>query len=198
MNTSHEHTIRSVAVYCGSTFGTEPAFREAARATGAELARRGLRLVYGGGNVGLMGEVADATLAHGGQVTGVIPTQLVNREMAHRGIQHLETVDTMAQRKARMEELADAFLVLPGGIGTLEEVTQVLTREVLGDAQGPVGFINPLGYWDPLLGALKAMVDYGFLPGRYVEGLAVDPDPAVVLDRCTHWRNPGAKWEGED
>ena len=119
--------------------GSSPRYAEVAKEMGKELARRNLRVVYGGGNVGLMGTVADAALAAGGEVVGVIPRQLIDREMAHAGLTDLEVVDTMAQRKTRMEELADAFVCLPGGVGTLEEVVEVLTMQQLGHVQGPVG-----------------------------------------------------------
>ncbi|WP_224400174.1 LOG family protein [Corynebacterium poyangense] len=195
MNSAPTKPIRRVAVYCGSAHGHDPAFVEAARDTGTELARRGITLVYGGGNIGLMGVVADATLAAGGEVIGVIPTQLVNREMAHRGIQVLETVDTMAQRKARMEELADAFVVLPGGLGTLEELGQVLTGQLLGFGYGPVGLINTHDYWQPLVSQLETMVHSGFLPSRYLTSLVVNPRPVDVLDAFSSWNNPGAKWD---
>ena len=115
--------------------GSSPRYAEVAKEMGKELARRNLRVVYGGGNVGLMGTVADAALAAGGEVVGVIPRQLINREMAHAGLTDLEVVDTMAQRKTRMEELADAFVCLPGGVGTLEEVVEVLTMQQLGHVQ---------------------------------------------------------------
>ena len=141
--------------------GSSPRYAEVAKEMGEELARRNLRVVYGGGNVGLMGTVADAALAAGGEVVGVIPRQLINREMAHAGLTDLEVVDTMAQRKTRMEELADAFICLPGGVGTLEEVVEVLTMQQLGHVQGPVGLVNVDGFWEPFVRTLESMVACG-------------------------------------
>ena len=138
--------------------GSSPRYAEVAKEMGKELARRNLRVVYGGGNVGLMGTVADAALAAGGEVVGVIPRQLIDREMAHAGLTDLEVVDTMAQRKTRMEELADAFVCLPGGVGTLEEVVEVLTMQQLGHVQGPVGLVNVDGFWEPFVRTLESMV----------------------------------------
>lgn len=187
--------MNSVAVYCGSATGDNPAFAEAARQLGAELARRGIRLVYGGGNVGLMGIVADAALAAGGEVAGVIPHQLANLEMAHAGLTVLERVDTMAERKTRMEELADGFLALPGGIGTLEELTEVLTMQQLGYITGPVGLINAEGYWDPFVALLENFADNGFIQRRFVDALIVEPTPAAALDAFAGWVPLGSKWD---
>ena len=146
--------------------GSSPRYAEVAKEMGKELARRNLRVVYGGGNVGLMGTVADAALAAGGEVVGVIPRQLIDREMAHAGLTDLEVVDTMAQRKTRMEELADAFVCLPGGVGTLEEVVEVLTMQQLGHVQGPVGLVNVDGFWEPFVRTLESMVACGFVQSR--------------------------------
>ena len=139
--------MKSVAIYCGSSLGNSPQYVEVAQQMGRELASRNLRMVYGGGNVGLMGAAADAALEAGGEVIGVIPRQLIDREMAHSGLGELEVVETMAQRKTRMEELADAFICLPGGVGTLEELVEVLTMQQLGHVQGPVGLVNVDGFW---------------------------------------------------
>ncbi|QPK79235.1 TIGR00730 family Rossman fold protein [Corynebacterium lizhenjunii] len=187
--------MKSVAVYCGSALGNHPHYAQAAASFGALLAQRGLRLVYGGGNIGLMGQVADAALAHGGQVTGVIPHQLANLEMAHQGLQQLETVETMAQRKTRMEELADAFVALPGGVGTLEELAEVLTLQQLGNLQGPVALLNVDGFWDPFVEMFASFVQRGFMQRRYVDGLIVESDPQRLLDRCADFKPLGAKWE---
>ena len=186
--------MKSVAVYCGSTLGNSPRFEEAAQQVGAELARRGLRMVYGGGNVGLMGTVADAAVAAGGEVVGVIPRQLIDREMAHAGLTELEVVDTMAQRKTRMEELADAFLCLPGGVGTLEELVEVLTMQQLGHVHGPVGLVNVDGFWQPFLQTLQSMAACGFVQQRYIDAIALSSDPAEILDEFTGWTPIGAKW----
>lgn len=186
--------MKSVAVYCGSTLGNSPRFEEAAQQVGAELARRGLRMVYGGGNVGLMGTVADAAVAAGGKVVGVIPRQLIDREMAHAGLTELEVVDTMAQRKTRMEELADAFLCLPGGVGTLEELVEVLTMQQLGHVHGPVGLVNVDGFWQPFLQTLQSMAACGFVQQRYIDAIALSAEPAEILDEFAGWTPIGAKW----
>lgn len=186
--------MKSVAVYCGSTLGNSPRFEEAAQQVGAELARRGLRMVYGGGNVGLMGTVADAAVAAGGEVVGVIPRQLIDREMAHAGLTELEVVDTMAQRKTRMEELADAFLCLPGGVGTLEELVEVLTMQQLGHVHGPMGLINVDGFWQPFLQTLQSMAACGFVQQRYIDAIALSAEPAEILDEFAGWTPIGAKW----
>ena len=186
--------MKSVAVYCGSTLGNSPRFEEAAQQVGAELARRGLRMVYGGGNVGLMGTVADAAVAAGGEVVGVIPRQLIDREMAHAGLTELEVVDTMAQRKTRMEELADAFLCLPGGVGTLEELVEVLTMQQLGHVHGPMGLVNVDGFWQPFLQTLQSMAACGFVQQRYIDAIALSAEPAEILDEFAGWTPIGAKW----
>lgn len=186
--------MKSVAVYCGSTLGNSPRFEQAAQQVGAELARRGLRMVYGGGNVGLMGTVADAAVAAGGEVVGVIPRQLIDREMAHAGLTELEVVDTMAQRKTRMEELADAFLCLPGGVGTLEELVEVLTMQQLGHVHGPMGLVNVDGFWQPFLQTLQSMAACGFVQQRYIDAIALSSDPAEILDEFAGWTPIGAKW----
>lgn len=186
--------MKSVAIYCGSSLGNSPRFAQVAQDTGAELARRGLRVVYGGGNVGLMGTVADAALDAGGEVVGVIPRQLINREMAHTGLTHLEVVDTMAQRKTRMEELADAFVCLPGGVGTLEEVVEVLTMQQLGHVNGPVGLVNVDGFWEPFMQTLRSMAACGFVQTRYIDAIALSSDPAAILDKFAGWTPIGAKW----
>ncbi|MDO5032598.1 TIGR00730 family Rossman fold protein [Corynebacterium sp.] len=186
--------MKSVAVYCGSAVGNLESYAEAARTLGQELARRGLTLVYGGGNVGLMGIVADACLAGGGTVIGVIPRQLLNLELAHPGITQLEVVDTMAQRKTRMEELADAFVCLPGGAGTLEELAEVLTMQQLGHVTGPIGLVDVDGFWHPFHSMFAAMAERGFVQERFVDALVIAPAPAEVLDRFATWANPGTKW----
>ncbi|WP_080792686.1 TIGR00730 family Rossman fold protein [Corynebacterium pacaense] len=187
--------ISRVAVYCGSVPGTRPGYAAAARELGQELAHRGIELVYGGGNVGLMGELADACLDIGGEVTGVIPRALVDREMAHPHLSRLEVVASMAQRKALMEELSDAFIVLPGGIGTLEEFFQVATRQQLGPEPGPVGFYNVDGFWTPLLEMLRHLVAEGFYPQKYVDAFVVAQSGGALLDGLENWVSPGRKWE---
>ncbi|WP_233843013.1 TIGR00730 family Rossman fold protein [Dyella sp. 2HG41-7] len=153
----------ALCVYCGSQGGNRPLYTETAQAFGAELARRNITLVYGGGKVGLMGSVANATLNAGGKVIGVIPRQLVEREVAHTGLSELVVVDTMHQRKTRMYELSDAFVALPGGFGTMDEMFEMLTWAQLGLHSYPCGFLNTLGYYEHLRGMMDHMVSQGFV-----------------------------------
>ncbi|MGC1460896.1 MAG: TIGR00730 family Rossman fold protein [Terracidiphilus sp.] len=159
----HLHPRGRVAVYCGSVNGSDPVFRAEATALGTAIASAGLGLVYGGANVGLMGAVADAALAANAEVIGVLPDVLSGREIAHKGLTALEMVPTMHERKARMAELADAFLVLPGGYGTLDELMEAITWAQLGLHSKPCILINTAGYWNGLLAFLDSVVDAGFL-----------------------------------
>jgi uncharacterized protein (TIGR00730 family) len=161
MTTSNQP--RRVAVYCGSALGNNPAFLADAKALGAAIAASGLGLVYGGANIGLMGAVADAALAGGAPVVGVLPQVLAGREIAHEGLSTFELVPTMHERKARMAELAEAFLVLPGGYGTLEELLEAVTWTQLGIHEKPCILINTAGYWNGLLRFLDTAVEAGFL-----------------------------------
>jgi uncharacterized protein (TIGR00730 family) len=155
--------MNSVCVYCGSNSGSRPAYTERAIALGTHIAREGLALVYGGGNVGLMGIVADAALEAGGEVIGVIPEQLVAWEVAHRGLTRLEIVANMHERKARMFDLSDAFVALPGGFGTLDEMFEMLTWRQLGLGDRPCAFLDVEGFYAPLAAMLDRMVDERFL-----------------------------------
>ena len=155
--------IRSVCVYCGSNAGSRPVYAERAMVLGTRLAQQGLALVYGGGNVGLMGIVADAALAAGGEVIGVIPEQLVGWEVAHRGVTRLEVVANMHERKARMFDLSDAFVALPGGFGTLDEMFEMLTWRQLGIGDKPCAFLDVDGFYEPLVAMMDRMVAEGFL-----------------------------------
>ncbi|WP_297830513.1 TIGR00730 family Rossman fold protein [Thermomonas sp.] len=155
--------MKSLCVYCGSNAGGDPAYATLARTLGARLAQEHITLVYGGGNVGLMGIVADAVLEGGGEVVGVIPEQLVNWEVAHKGVTRLEVVDSMHTRKARMFELADGFVALPGGFGTLDEMFEMLTWRQLGLGRKPCAFFDSNGFWDPLMAMLDTMVRERFL-----------------------------------
>jgi uncharacterized protein (TIGR00730 family) len=155
--------MKTICVYCGSNAGSDPAYAAQARALGARLAAEGIGLVYGGGNVGLMGIVADAVLANGGEVIGVIPQQLVDWEVAHRGVTRLEVVDSMHTRKARMFELSDGFIALPGGFGTLDEMFEMLTWRQLGLGRKPCAFLDVNGFWQPLMTMLDTMVRERFL-----------------------------------
>ncbi|MBS0218743.1 MAG: TIGR00730 family Rossman fold protein [Proteobacteria bacterium] len=155
--------MKSICVYCGSNAGSDPRYAEAARALGARIAGEGAQLVYGGGNVGLMGIVADAVLAAGGEVTGVIPHQLMEWEVGHRGLTRLEVVGSMHERKARMFELSDAFVALPGGFGTLDEMFEMLTWRQLGLGHKPCAFLDVAGFWQPLMAMLDHMVGERFV-----------------------------------
>jgi uncharacterized protein (TIGR00730 family) len=155
--------MKAVCVYCGSNAGGRPAYAERAAALGTRIAEEGLALVYGGGNVGLMGIVADAALAAGGEVIGVIPEQLVGWEVAHRGVTRLEVVANMHERKARMFDLSDAFIAMPGGFGTLDEMFEMLTWRQLGLGDKPCAFLDVEGFYVPLLAMLDRMVEERFL-----------------------------------
>ena len=155
--------MRSVCVYCGSNAGARPAYADKAVQLGGRLAREGLAVVYGGGNVGLMGIVADATLAAGGEVIGVIPEQLVGWEVAHAGLTRLEVVANMHERKARMFDLSDAFIALPGGFGTLDEMFEMLTWRQLGLGDKPCAFLDVDGFYAPLIAMMDRMVEERFL-----------------------------------
>lgn len=173
---------RRVCVYCGSKTGSGPVYRAAAVELGEALARRGLGLVYGGGNVGLMGLLADAVLAGGGEVVGVIPQALVDRELAHLKLSELHVVDDMHQRKALMAAKAHAFIALPGGYGTLEELFEALAWSQLGFHPKPVGLLNTAGYFDQLLAFLDHAVSEGFLQDRHHRLLQVGTEAGALLD----------------
>ncbi|MDH7451640.1 TIGR00730 family Rossman fold protein [Luteimonas composti] len=155
--------MRSICVYCGSNSGGKPVYTERAMRLGERIAREGLQLVYGGGNVGLMGVVADAVLQAGGEVVGVIPEQLVNWEVAHKGLTRLEVVGSMHERKMRMFDLADAFVALPGGFGTLDEMFEMLTWRQLGIGDKPCAFLDVDGFYQPLVAMIDHMVQERFL-----------------------------------
>jgi uncharacterized protein (TIGR00730 family) len=174
---------RRVAVYCGSADGKDPAFLAEARALGSAIAAAGLGVVYGGANVGLMGAVADAALEAGADVIGVLPEVLAGREIAHTGLTRLETVATMHQRKARMVALADAFLILPGGYGTLDEMLEIVTWSQLRLHAKPCILINTLGYWDGLLEFLDSTVAAGFLKAENRELLLVVGSAQEAVER---------------
>ena len=173
----------SIAVYCGSRHGARPAYTAAARELGALIGARGAQLVYGGGKVGLMGEVADATLAAGGRVVGVIPDSLMRREVGHAGLHELHVVDTMHLRKQMMAERADVFIALPGGIGTLEEFYEVWTWRQLGYHDQPIGILNVEGYYDTLLAFMARSVEEGFVGPEQMTMVEVASRPAELLDR---------------
>lgn len=180
MNSSNNPS-RHVAVYCGSANGNNPAFLAEARALGAAIAAAGLGLVYGGACVGLMGAVADAALASGAEVIGVLPAVLSGSEIAHAGLTRLEMVATMHERKARMAELAAAFLILPGGYGTLDEMMEAVTWAQLGMHRKPCILINTAGYWDGLLRFLDTAITAGFLKTKNRDLLIVVGDAAEAI-----------------
>ena len=180
--------MNAVCVYCGSSFGAKPAYAEATRQLAIALAERKLRIVYGGASAGLMGLLADTALEHGGEVVGVIPRVLVDREIAHRGLTELHVVDSMHERKARMAELSDGFIALPGGIGTLEELIEVYTWSYLGIHDKPLGLVNTDGYYDGLTAFLDHSVTEGFLRPQTRASLLVAPDPATLLDELVRPR----------
>ena len=171
----------SVCVYCGSRPGELPAYADAARAVGAQIGQRGWQLVYGGGRAGLMGVVADAALAAGASVVGVIPESLMGRELGHRGLTELHVVETMHQRKMMMAERSDAFLALPGGIGTFEELFEVWSWRQLGYHDKPLGLLNVAGYYDALLGFLMHSRDQGLMTTAQTDLLQVGDDPSALL-----------------
>ncbi|MHC1479527.1 LOG family protein [Frateuria aurantia] len=174
--------IKALCVYCGSSSGFNPAYQQAATAFGQELARRGIRLVYGGGKVGLMGAVADATLAAGGEVYGVIPRQLMEKEVGHTGLTSLEVVETMHQRKTRLFELSDAFVALPGGFGTMDEMFEMLTWAQLGLHRFPCAFLNIRGYYDLLRQSIDHMVAEGFLRSPQRDSLWYGTEPEALFE----------------
>jgi uncharacterized protein (TIGR00730 family) len=173
--------MRRLAVFLASSNGHDPAHAALAASVGTELAQRGIGLVYGGGRRGLMGVVADSALKAGGEVIGVMPRSMVEREWAHEGVTELLLCDSMHERKALMAERADAFVALPGGLGTLEEVFEVWSGRQLGFHAKPVGFLDAGGFWTPLLGALRGIADSGFLPASTLDDLAVAPDLPGLL-----------------
>ncbi|MCE2660464.1 MAG: TIGR00730 family Rossman fold protein [Rubrivivax sp.] len=173
----------AVCVYCGSRPGADPAYAAAAQAVGGRIGQRGWSLVYGGGNVGLMGIVADAALKAGARAIGVIPRALMEREVGHQRLTEQHVVDNMHQRKQMMAERADAFVALPGGIGTLEELYEVWTWYQLGYHRKPIGLLNVNGYYDQLLGFMRHSVQQGFLGQEQLDMVDVDTDAAVLLER---------------
>jgi uncharacterized protein (TIGR00730 family) len=188
--------MTTVCVFCGSRCGSQPLYAEASRHLGMSLVARGMNLVYGGGHVGLMGVVADTVLSAGGRAVGVIVQSLVDLELAHRGLTELIVVDTMHQRKALMAERADAFVALPGGYGTGDELFEILTWAQLGFHARPIGLLNTAGYFDPLLAWLDHMVREDFLRPKHRELLLVADDADRLLDRLGQFK-PGPnepKW----
>ena len=187
--------LKRLCVYAGSNHGTHPDYATAAERLARTLAERGIGLVYGGGDVGLMGVLADTALRAGGEVIGVIPQQLVDREVGHRGLSELRVVGSMHERKALMAELSDGFVAVPGGIGTLEELIEVYTWSQLGLHRKPVGVLNVRGYYDGLIALLDHAVDEGFLRAPHRAMLVVADEPQALLERFAAFDPPRVgKW----
>ena len=182
--------MKRVCVFCGSSTGARADYAEAARALAAELARRQLGLVYGGGSVGIMGVLADAALAAGVEVIGVIPRPLASRELLHTGLTELRLVASMHERKATMAALADAFIALPGGLGTLEELLEMLTWSQLGIHDKPLALLNVAGYWDALVQLFDHAARERFVRPEYLAFLLTADTPSALLDRLASWNAP--------
>ncbi len=183
-------TMKSICVYCGSADGIRPDFLAAARQMGATLSRNGIMLIYGGGRTGLMGAVADGVLENGGQVTGVIITSMNTPALAHRGITRMEVTSTIHQRKARMYELAEGYIALPGGFGTLDELFETLTWGQIGEHSKPVGLLNVNGYFDPLLSMLDRAMQENFIFPEHRRALLTDSDPNRLLASMENHQHP--------
>jgi uncharacterized protein (TIGR00730 family) len=175
--------MRSICVFCGSATGAKPEYADSARELAREMARRGIRVVYGGASVGVMGALADSALEFGAEVVGVMPQALVDREIAHTGLTELRIVANMHERKAMMAELSDAFIALPGGLGTLEELFEVWTWGMLGPHDKPFGLLNVAGYYEPLVAFLDHAVDEGFIRQTQRARLVVANEPSAWLTR---------------
>lgn len=185
--------MKKIAVFCGSSMGASEAYASGARELGKELARRGLSLVYGGANVGLMGAVANSVLSEGGEAIGILPGFLKNREIAHPLLSELVIVDSMHERKAKMAELADGFIVLPGGAGTMDEFFEIFTWLQLGLHAKPCGLLNVNRYFDPLIALIDHMADENFLQEKYRTAVLVDEDPGELLNRFATYGAPDVK-----
>ncbi|WP_118182073.1 TIGR00730 family Rossman fold protein [Paraburkholderia phosphatilytica] len=182
--------MKSVCVFCGSSDGARPVYADAAKAFGRALVAAGLTLVYGGGKVGLMGVIADTVMAEGGRAVGVIPELLVDKEVGHKGLSELHVVPDMHQRKKMMADLADAFVAMPGGAGTLEELFEVYTWAQLGYHHKAVALYNIDGFYDPLIALLRHTVHEGFMRQTYFDILQIDADPAALIGRLRAYQPP--------
>ena len=189
------YELKRICVFCGSHFGAEAAYRAAARELGQRMAERGLGLVYGGGAVGLMGVVADAVLAAGGEAVGVIPRSLRDREVAHHGLTDLQVTDSMHERKRLMYAQAEAVLALPGGIGTFDELFEAMTWNQLGIHSKPAGVLNVGGYFDPLVAMLERAQGQGFISRGYKDFVLVESSVDAILDALAAYQPPsGEVW----
>ncbi|MGC5326371.1 TIGR00730 family Rossman fold protein [Brevibacillus sp. SYSU BS000544] len=185
--------MKRLAVFCGSSYGASDTYKEGAIQLGKVLAKRGITLVYGGASVGIMGEIANAVLKEGGEVIGVIPKMLEDREISHRNLTELFIVDSMHERKAKMVELADGFIALPGGPGTLEEFFEVFTWAQLGIHQKPCGLLNINHYYDPLVTLFNHMADQQFLQEKYRSMAVVESDPERLIEKFYTYESPTVK-----
>ncbi len=183
-----------IAIYCGSASGSKPEYLEAATTLGHYFAEQGIDLVYGGGKVGLMGTIADAVLEAGGQVFGFIPKALEDKEIAHTGLTSLTVVPDMHTRKAAMADLADAFVAMPGGAGTLEEIFEAWTWAQLGYHAKPCAFYNVAGFYDPLFSMVDTMIETGFVKQEYSDMLIKTDRPETLIERIRHYQPPKKKW----
>lgn len=179
--------IQSVAVYCGSSSGTDPSFLDAAQTLGTALTKKGITLVYGGGDVGLMGALADSALEAGGTVIGVIPHFLIEKEVGHTGLTKCHAVETMHERKMKMADLADAFIALPGGFGTLEEISEIFTWNQLGIHTKPCALLNVSGFYDPLIAFLRSLVNKRFVRQEHLDALVVATDVGTLLNELQRY-----------
>ncbi|NEM99583.1 LOG family protein [Pontibacter burrus] len=179
--------MKSIGIFCGANTGSNPIYSEAAAALGKLMAEQTIALVYGGGNVGLMGVIADAVLEHGGKGIGVIPQSLVDREVAHAGLQELHVVQTMHERKAMMAARSDAFVAMPGGFGTFDEICEIITWNQLGIIKKPVAFYNVNGYYDKFLDMIDHTVAEGFVKQDHRDNLIVEDDPALLLKKLREY-----------
>ena len=193
MSSTESPELKRICVFCGSHFGADPAYRLAAIELGERMVERGLGLVYGGGNVGLMGVIADTMLAARGEVIGVIPRSLRDREVAHQGLSDLQIVDSMHERKRLMYAQAEAVLALPGGIGTLDELFEAMTWNQLGIHMKPAGVLNVGGFFDPLVATFDRAMEQGFVGRNYRDFLLVEPTVDAMLDALVGYRPPSGE-----
>ncbi|MFT4020941.1 MAG: TIGR00730 family Rossman fold protein [Acinetobacter sp.] len=190
--------MEAIAIFCGSKAGNTPNFVQTAQQVGETLARQRKTLVYGGGRSGLMGTVADSALQAGGHVIGVIPTALVDKELAHPHLTQLHVVQNMHERKTKMSELAEGFIALPGGAGTLEEIFEQWTWAQLGIHAKPCGFLNVDGFYDPLLAMIEKTVDNGFTQSRFADSLLVDDNIERLIQKFEQYQAPEPKWQSHE
>jgi len=193
VNRQGDKKVKSVAVYCGSSNGSSGVYIEEAKKLGKELAKRNITLIYGGSSIGLMGAVADSVLEMGGKAIGVMPRFLDNREISHRSLSELLVVETMHERKAKMVELADGFIALPGGAGTMEEFFEVYTWAQVGLHKKPIGLLNTNRYYDPLIALLNHMNKEQFLQDQYRSMALIAEHPAGLLDQFRNYESPPVK-----